>query len=132
MKSWVIRKSFARLVKARADESRERFVILSIVRGDLCKGRLVIAARMLIATPRIDPKTLSAGFVFGRRLAKCKVTFAPIDAQLDQHGWFHRRDEVVGKMEMARPRSHSVDARFEVARRQICVDNFRSHASKPE
>ena len=88
------RKSFARLVEARTDESRERFVIRSIVRGDLCKRRLIIAARMLIATPRIDPKTSGARFVFRRRLAKGEIAFAPIDAQLDEQARFHLRDEI--------------------------------------
>ena len=124
-------KLFARGVEAGTDEGGERFVIGSIVAGDLCKRRLIIATRMLIATPCIDPETSGARFVFRRRLAKGEIAFAAIHAQLNEHGGLERADEIVGEVQMAGPRSHSIDARFEVARRQICVDNFRSHASRP-
>jgi hypothetical protein len=71
---------------------------------------------MLIATPHIDPKTSGARFVFRRRLAKGEITFATIDPQLDQHAGLQRGDEIAGEMQVAGPRSHSRDARFELAR----------------
>ena len=123
-------KSFARLVKARTDESRERLVILSIVRGDLCKRRLVIAARMLIATPRIDPKTSGARLVFRRRLAKGEVAFAAIDAQLDEHARFHRGDKIVGEMQVVRPRAHPIDVWRETARGQSSINLVQLHGNR--
>lgn len=111
------RKCFTRIVKARADEGRERFVILSIVRGNLCKRRLIIATRMLIALPRIDPKASGAGLIFHRRLAKGEVAFPPIHAQLDEQAWFQRRDQVVGKGDVVGPSPDSIDAGREIARR---------------
>jgi hypothetical protein len=61
-------------------------------------------------------------------LAEGKITFAAIDAQLDEQTWLEHGHEIVGEMQMIRPRAHAVKARFEVARGQFCVDNFRSHA----
>ena len=106
-------KSFARIVEAGPDQGGKRFVIGSIVTGDLGKRRLIIAARMLIAAPGIDPKTSGAGFVFRGRLAKGEVAFAAIDAQLHEHTGFEHGDKIVGEMQMAGPRSHPIDARFE-------------------
>jgi hypothetical protein len=123
-------KSFTGVVEAGPDQSGERFVIDSIVGGDLCKRRLIISTRMLIAVPRIDPKTLGARLVFHRRLAEGEITFAAINPQLDEQTGFERGDEVIGEVQMAGPGSHAVNAWFEVARRQFCVDNFHSHASR--
>jgi hypothetical protein len=109
-------KVFARGVEAGPEQGGERFVIGSIVAGDLCKRCLIIATRMLIAPPHIDPKTSGARFVFRRRLAKGEITLAAIDPQLDQHAGLERGDEIAGEMQMAGPRSHSIDAGFEVAR----------------
>src|SRR4249919_2101470 len=77
-------KFFERVVEAGTNQGGERFVIGSIVCGDLCKRRLVIATRMLIATPRIDPKTSGTRPVFRRRLTKGKVAFTAINAQLNE------------------------------------------------
>ena len=114
-------KFFARVVEAGTDQGGERFVMGAIMHGNLCKRRLIIVTGMLIATPRIDPKTSGARFVFYRRLAEGEITFPPIHAQLDEHAGLERGDEIVGEVQMVGPRSHSIDAWFEVTRGQICA-----------
>src|SRR5438067_2886546 len=119
-----------RFVEGRAEESGEALVILSIVRGDLCKRRLIVITRMLISAPRIDAKTASARFIFLGRLAEGEVAFAAIDSQFHEQAGPECCHQIVSEMQMAGPRANSVNPRFEVARRQIYVDNFRSHAGR--
>ena len=103
-------------IEAGPDQGGEGFVIGSIVGGNLCERRFIITTHMLITAPRIDPKASGPGLVFRRRLAKGEITFAAINAQLDEHPGLERGDEVVGKMQVRRPCPYTVDAGCEVAR----------------
>jgi hypothetical protein len=76
-----------------------------------------------IPKPRVPVLFSAAGW-------QGEITFAAINSQFDEHAWSHRGNEAIGEMQMAGPRSHSVNARFEVAGRQICVDNFRSQSEQ--
>jgi hypothetical protein len=53
-----------RVIEAGADERGELRVVRAVVLGNLGKGRLVIAAGLLISAPRIDPEAAGAGLVF--------------------------------------------------------------------
>src|SRR3954471_3360116 len=101
----------------------------SIVSRGLPESRLVVAARMLVALPEIDPNATRARPVLGGRLAEREVALPAIDPQLDEQTRPQQRDQVVGEMEVARPRADAVNEWLEVARRQIRLDNFLPHAS---
>src|SRR6266446_6277799 len=96
-------------VEAGPDQGGERLVIGSIVGGNLCERRFIITTNMLITAPRVDPKTSGPGLVFRRRLAKGEITFAAINTQLDQQVGLEHGDEVIGEMQMRRPRPNTVD-----------------------
>ena len=117
-----------RIVKVGTEQTRKRFVVCAIMFGDLGKRGFVVTASVLIAAPGIDAETARAGLVLHGGLAEREITFPAIDAEFDEQRRSQHRHEVIGKMEMARPRSHSVDARFEVARGQI--RRFRFHAGR--
>jgi len=97
---------------------------------DLAESRLVVPAGMLIALPGVDAKTPGVGLVFERGLTKCEIAFATVDTELNEDRRSQQRDKVVGEMKMRRPGAYAVNPRFEVARGQISVDNFRSHARR--
>ena len=108
-----------RVIEAGTQKRGERFVVCSIVRGDLGKSGLVITAGLLVAAPGIDAETSRAGVVLGRGLAKGEIAFAPIDTELDEKRRSQCGHEVIGEMKMVRPGADSVDARLELARGQI-------------
>src|SRR3954467_1133574 len=99
------------------------------MRAHLKEGRFVVPAGMLIALPGVHPETARPGLVLGGRLAKREIALAAVNPELNQDRRPRGIDEVIGKMEVARPGADPIDLWFEVARRQIYADNFRSHAS---
>jgi hypothetical protein len=86
---------------------------------NLGKRGLIVFTCVLIAAPGVHAEATRPGLVFRRRLAKGEVAFTSIDSQLDENDRPESCHQVVGKMEMWRPRSDSVEAWFEVARRQV-------------
>src|SRR6187455_1679456 len=103
------RKSFGGSVEIGPDEGRKRFVIGSIVGEDLCKRRLIIFTRMLIAPPRIYAEALGFCVVFRCGLAKSEITFATINTEFDEEARAQYRNEIVGKMEVRRPSSDPIN-----------------------
>ena len=106
-------------IEVASHQGRERFIVSAVVLTDLGKRGLVVFPGMFIAAPGVHAEAMRPGLMLGRCLAKGEVAFTAIDSELDEQAGPESCDQIVGKVEMWRPRSDAVEARLEMTRRQI-------------